>query len=405
MKKIKHQGSIKERSAKKEAALLTSLNELKKTSKKFEIKQKADEQCSTIEQIAAGIHLAYGTRCIRDISTFTRSLKSKDKDKITLAVAAHLFGKYKVPEYLKECWNSREDRETGYQWVYRWRDQAAHTISISNDELLMMRDWYITIATGGSLYKEHTKGILTKNEVHAFLNCPIQCNFREAVIYALAVQWTDNIGIITKVMKSKLNTNVGVKWIRDRSIWREVIHFYCVNNIPFTQMNDLYDYFLHMDIQAVQRNEVYSLKGRNLQSLMRQMTSWHYEFARVKRMGNSSWNGIPIADCDFFLHGQKGSHWYLEQIKTSKALAAEGTAMHHCVSNYQAQCINGTSSIWSLKVHRLKSSDNPERALTLQINKNGSIVQIRGIANRQARPDELEAIRYWTRTKRLNMSC
>ena len=95
---------------------------------------------------------------------------------------------------------------------------------------------------------------------------------------------------------------------------------------------------------------------------------------------------------------------YISQVKTSKDLAAEGTAMHHCVYSYQHKCIDGSSSIWSVRRLQRKKGITPERALTLEINDDGVIIQIRGFANRPARPEELEAVRYWARKNYLSIS-
>jgi len=408
MKRQKHEGGLKERLAAQEEQAAKWQEGLRQSTRNIEAKQAQLAAGASVEQIAHKMATDYVGKTIRNISTFNRSLKSKDKGKIQLAVANHLFGKYKVPSHMQDCWYS--DRvevpgtRQGNRWERRYWEPAAPVITVATPEILMRRDWFITQASGGSLYKEHAKGILTKAEVHSFLTCPIVCDFREAIIYALVSQWTKDIGKASRIMKSKLNTLTGVNWIKDRPIWREVIHFYCMNEVSFQEMNDLFDYFVHAEAQARQRQQEYSLKGRNLQSLTRQMRDWHYELARVKRMGNAKWEGIPVEDAEFELDGQPGNTWFINQIKTSKDLAAEGTAMHHCVYSYQSKCISGQSSIWSVRRLQRKKGLNPERALTLEINENGAIIQIRGFANRAARVEELEAVRHWARKNYLTIS-
>jgi PcfJ-like protein len=408
MKRQKHEGGVKARVAAREAAVYVALAGLKRSTKEIEAKEAEEARGATVEEIATKLRFEYSGRTIREINTFNRSLKSKDKGKVRLAVATHLFGKYKVPGYMQECWYSdtvtKRAARNGGDWYARRAWEPAQAVINTSPEIMMRRDWYITQASGGSLYKAHAKDILTKGEVHAFLNCPIPCDFREAIIYALTTQWTTNVGVASRVMKSKLNTLAGVNWIKDRTMWREVIHFFCVNELTFREMNDLFDYFVHADAQANGRQQQYSLKGRNLQSLKRQMQDWHYELARVKKMGDAKWEGIPIADAEFELDGQPGNKWFFNQVKTSKELAAEGTAMHHCVYGYQSYCISGKSSIWSVKRLQRKKFITPERALTLEIDENGCIIQIRGFANRPSRPEELEAVRHWARKNYLTVS-
>lgn len=417
MKPQKHEGNLKARLAQREVAAEKMLEGLKQSTKVLESKAIVAEQAASVESIALYLKTQYSSRCIREIDTFNRSLKSKDRGKVMLAVATHLFAKYKVPAFMQECWytdsvtvtvNRQEPRPRWQRWEpYEAAPTATREAST---EIKLRRDWYITQASGGSLFKERCKGILTKNEVHAFLNCPLPCNFREAIIYAIVSQHGSNLGVITRIMKCKLNQKPGVDWIngttlRPTPVVREMIKFFYDHpELTLDQINDLIDYIEHANTAATARREVYSLKGRNLHSLSRQMQDWHYELARVKRMGNAKWEGIPIADSSFELPGQPKVQWSVSQVKTSKDLAAEGTAMHHCVYSYQARCISGVSSIWSLCRHVEKRTLVPERALTLEIDENGRIIQIRGIANRAARADELEAVRFWARQNQLTIN-
>jgi len=399
MAKQKHQGGLKERLREQEAIEARTKAMLSSSIRSHEAKKLEEDMKNSLENIAQKLILDYGDRRIREISTFNRSLRTKDRGKITLAVATHLFGKYKVPSYLQECWYLEQEIVSNTNLRQHWweRRQARQDIvRVSAEEIRLRRQWFITAASGGSLYKEHTKGILSKQETHTFLNCPVDADFREAIIFAIATNHTQDLGIRTRVMKSKLRDFPGITWL-ERNIWREVIQFFCSNEIPLQEMNDLIDYFIHCDNRARIQQTHYSLRGRNLQSLRRQMQDWHYELARVKRMGDARWEGIPIADDEFELDGMPGNKWSFTQIKTSKDLAAEGTAMHHCVYSYQEKCVSGKSSIWSVKRHQPKKSIAFERALTLEINENGEVIQIRGFANRQARPEEMHAVNHWMR--------
>lgn len=361
------------------------------------LEQKAVNHKDSFDKIARELREYYPDQCIRSISTFNRSIKSKNTGKTRLAIATHLFGKYKVMPHIQECW-FYERADTTNSWTLN--NQRAN---LSGEDILLQRNWFITAAGGGSIYKEHAKGLMTKSEVHLFLNCPLPCNFKEAILYAMAKQWTDNIGIISKVMKSKLNTFAGVEWLAKRPLWKEVIHFYCTNDITFNQMNDLVDYFIHSENSALIEGRVYSLKGRTLASLLRQMQDWHYELARVKKMGNSTWAGVDVPDDSFKLDERDKTEWSFTQIKTSKALAAEGTAMHHCVYSYQAKCVSGMCSIWSVTFKDEKRDYVGKRALTLEIAKSGAIVQIRGFANRAANAIERQAVRAWARKHNFHM--
>jgi hypothetical protein len=397
MKRKKHEGGVKARVAHQEALVGIQLARLKNGTLQAQMKKSNAEGLTSVNNIARNLEYTYEGFILRDISTFNRNLKTKDPGKVRLLVATHLFGKYKVPSYLQECWYQDEVRgnqvEPGRRYHYNPNPGYLGQPLVSKSEIDIRRRWFITAASGRSLFKEDAAGILTKKEVHAFLNCPIPCNFREAIIYALASQWISDIGVITRIMKSKLNTNTGVNWVSQK-VWREIVHFYCVTpGLTLMQMNDLFDYFSHMA-----RNPGYSLKGRTLTSLQRQMQDWHWELARVKKMGNAEWTGIPLEDEKFELNGMT---WWFTQLKTSKALASEGNSMHHCVYSYQQRCIDGLISVWSVKK---KGCVDFERALTLEITGTGDIIQARGFANRAPKKEEHEAVSFWSRKNRFGWS-
>lgn len=359
---------------------------------------------------------------VRDMSTFNRSLKTTDVGKQAIAIASHLYGKYKIPQHLTNAWNfmapiSSQDENA----VTHWRRAAGiATTAISPGEIEIYCAWYSVAASGGSLWKEHTRSykttimnedgtlkqveipMFTKMENHVFLTCPLKdANVRQAVVFAIASTYNPTYSRVTRLCQSKLVTPGFLNGknpveIYTRRIWREVIHFFVENEVTIDTMNDLLDFISH----SVRQNADYSLKGRTLITLKRNMQDWHWELNRVKRLGNASWadKAVPVPNESFEIPQTPGVIWTMEQITTSKGLASEGTAMHHCVYSYQPRCIAGKCAIWSLKKEIKKKGfqDGQTRALTIEMDTvNGALVQIRGIANRSAYQDEMAAVRNW----------
>jgi hypothetical protein len=311
----------------------------------------------------------------------------------------NLFGKYKAPQYLLDSWNASPTR-------------------IKDPERFLYQSWYAIVASGGSLWK-HTKSrakrktwtdefgqyrdeevqipMFSKKENHHFLNCPIKnVTAREAIIYAIAVQHSTDIGKIIKICRSKFsNMQVGAHGPLEfytRKLQREVIQFFLENDVTIHEMNDLLDYIYN----AVD----FSLKGRSIVSLTRDMKNWHWEINRAKKMGHANWshNAMRIENESFEIPQTPGVTWTMEQIVTSRGLAAEGSAMHHCVYGYQNYCVSGKTAIWSLKKENKKTGyvTGSERAVTIEIDRSTeTLVQIRGFANRAAKPEEMSAIRFW----------
>lgn len=404
--------------AQSEASLFVMLKE---KSIEFSEKQKLDNAKKSLNNIADRLK-NYG-KPLRDISTFNRTFKTTNEGKITLAVAQHLFGKYKAPSFLQNSWFHLKplvDVEIKEDTTRRRRNQDNRfkTKLIPEAEIDLRCKWFVCVASGGSLWKEYTKAkviidysgevkttpLLTRQENHAFLACPVEAGFREALLYAIASSYTQNLGTIHKIMKSKMADfafhDGNPLHVYTQTIWREVINFFCENDkLSLQQINDLIDYFVHAKAQP--QATPYSLKGRHLASLTRQMRDWHWELTRVQKMGDAYWEGVMVEDSSFILKTQPGRTWSFTQIKSSKALAAEGSAMHHCVYSYQAGCIAGKYSIWSVKLSSKTRFD--ERVLTIELTDEGKIVQIRGYANRSVRPEEMEAVRYWASNERLSI--
>jgi len=70
--------------------------------------------------------------------------------------------------------------------------------------------------------------------------------------------------------------------------------------------------------------------------------------------------------------------------------------MHHCVSTYAAKCIAGQASIWSL---RRCTKDRIDRLLTIEVDRQDKAVQVRGLANRLAHPDERNVLERWAKAR------
>lgn len=313
-----------------------------------------------INDIAAYQHLA-----IRDIDKFSGKTKSKDREKQVFELVRFAFGKYPVCSMLSNAWYGKIKS------------------TIHNCDMKM---WYICVARGGSLYKEHAKEHLSKKEVHNFLTCPYQMSIAQGLCYSVAKSMNAPEGVSLRIARSKIHEKTF------NHFWRSCIRFFA-ENTPHSvdALNDLVD-FLQSRIQA---NANYSIAGNTLGSLTKKMHDWHWELQRVKAMGDSRWEGVGIADEEFVVKDLLGDEvrWTLTQIKNSKDLAAEGNKMHHCVYSYKHGCVSGSISIWSLRKQNQFGEMVPK--VTIELRNEGYIAQARGLANRAARPEEKNIIRLW----------
>jgi hypothetical protein len=260
---------------------------------------------------------------------------------------------------------------------------------------------YLAAASGGSVHRMATHGFLTKKETHRFLNVAHTESFRAALWFTLASSHTDDAGVAHRISASRL-----AEQPYDAPFWRDVLRFFCVNPTPLARMNDWVDYLA----QAHAANPAYSIKGRTAASLAAHVEQWHRALARAKRMGDATWLGADVPDAEYLgvekIKGGKAD-WRFRQIKTSRELAEEGSQMHHCVYAYQALCMEGVASIWSLttRLHERHDVGAWGRALTLELrNAERRLVQIRGYANRAVNNDERRIVARWASDNGLSIA-
>lgn len=80
--------------------------------------------------------------------------------------------------------------------------------------------------------------------------------------------------------------------------------------------------------------------------------------------------------------------WTMQELCSVDALADESLAMHHCVATYAHRCARGDARIYSL-------TRDGVRQVTVEVDRQGRPVQIRGPYNRLPTPRELEVVTRW----------
>jgi hypothetical protein len=328
---------------------------------------------------------------VRDAWAWRPRLKTRDAARLRLAAARHLFARYTVPAHLEQVWLDSGD--------------------LSEDEVSLRKRWYLIAACGGSLYKADASCWLSRKEVHCFLNPPGELSFDEAFWVAIARGFTDDLGLSLRIARSKVARSPRSQL----DFWREVARFFCANPAPLETIDDLCDY-----IAAARRRDArFSLKGRTLASLRHQMEAWHRELAAIQRIEAmqrravvhgavqpqiGSWQGSRLRDWEWKPQAKdakgRGERFVIRQLNTAQDLVAESAAMHHCVSTYAGKCVAGYASIWAV---RRITPDKSERMLTIELDRQDRIVQIRGFANRLARPDEMQIVERWAKASGINL--
>lgn len=312
---------------------------------------------------------AYWLRSPADWASKKRRSHNLDRQRHDLI--RHLFCNYRVPKFLFAVWS----------------DEAAAGHRVSEDHIIEFPLWFIAAGQGQSLYKTQTKGILTKRETHMFLKAPDHFSVLQNIWWARTLCFSDDLGCAERTARSKLS-----KFDFLEAFWISVMGFFVHNPTSLHEMNDLIDYV----VAARAENPGLSMKGRSLLSLRRRMEEWHRHLAKLKKHEGTRWEARDVPHPVWRITLGKGDSrltYTVQEITDGRYLALEGRKMRHCVYAYQQRCVDGETSIWTMK--KKNAAGVIHRSLTIEVDRLGAIIQARGFANRPPRPQEAAVSRRW----------
>ena len=145
------------------------------------------------------------------------------------------------------------------------------------------------------------------------------------------------------------------------------------------------------------------MKGRTVESLLRNVAEWHGELARAAK-NPKAWapNQINIKPYKYSEgQGKNVKTWTFNELLTSIELSKEGKEMKHCVGSYSGSCATGTKSVWSLKK---EAGAGMKRVLTVAVDIQSKMIrELRGSCNRLATAQELSVVRRWAGKNNLSI--
>lgn len=321
---------------------------------------------------------AYRKYAVRDPEAWRCRLRVRAPEARFLDLVRFSFARFPVPQHLETAWTH------GLQGCAAAnQNEVAAPVAPAEPDF---RHWYILTAQGQSLHREAACRYLTARETHLFLRAPNQVtSSAQALWYAIAKAATDDESAALRVARTKITDRSGAS-----TFWKDVARFFARHPLSVVEMNDLLD-FLHAAKMADAR---FSIVGRTLPALRRRMADWHRVLRAAPSVAGTRWDGRPIANSTYATEGEDGrTVWRFRQIKTGEQLFEEGERMHHCVVAYKDVCASGASSIWSLS--RETPGQTFNRSLTIEMTRDGRIVQCRGFANRLPLINERAIVQRW----------
>ena len=156
------------------------------------------------------------------------------------------------------------------------------------------------------------------------------------------------------------------------------------------------EYFVARGVRAPRRaaQPNLSMHGRSPHGLLRDVERWHRALAYHPTEGPGAWSssGITGFEWESGVEGETLEVWRIRELLSFEALRAEGARMRHCVAIYGRDCAANRCSIWSME---RVSFDGLDPRVTIEVSRDGDIVQVRGKANRLATAEEVALIRKW----------
>lgn len=310
---------------------------------------------------------------------------------VVRSLAHHLLGRFPTPPFMSLVWNGG-----------RTPDEQQR------------RDWVVAHAWGARWRGLKLPMKMTRKMEHLFLGSPdhlsLEAAMRRAELLALgADDWLVDAVLPTRAGEDLSNS----------AFWRTVMTFLARHqgDLRPEQVGPIIDFVHGVRFHRVSfptatgtttlepPRPTFSIKGRTVASLMRQVEAWHKALGEAPVAG-FSWPPSPWLPLQVKEPAKDPDDppviWEIEELTSSKQLRAEGRALGHCVATYATDCRKGRSRIWSLRRKVWARSLRP--VITIEVDPQaGSIVQARGFHNRVARGKHLKLIQSWARREGLRL--
>ncbi len=299
----------------------------------------------------------------------------------------HLVARFPVPEFMDAAWFRNEPGSR------------------------RLREWYLHIASGKNIRTARTPIPLTSKMAHCFLQAPDSYEIEAAFLWG-QVHALGGDAVLTHALLGSRNGYL----FTNNDFWISVIRFFVAN--PLLDRRHVGPVMDYLNAQKFQSRTVtgedgtgtvipppqpnMQMRGRTAGTLLAQVDKWHLELGRTKGVESLRFKPSGIKEMAFQTGGKDALVlWSIRELQSTADLVAEGKAMRHCVASYARSCANGNCSIWALELDRRMGV---EKSQTIEVTKQGVIVQCRGKLNRLPTAVELKIVQRWAEAAGLMVS-
>ncbi|MEP0263253.1 PcfJ domain-containing protein [Dokdonia sp.] len=309
-------------------------------------------------QVLANVS-TFGLKMVRPIERWQRP--NFDPERQLESLINHCFAKYPTPSFL---------------------------VSSFYEPSLRYQLWYVQLGSGKSV--KTLKGLpdkFTSKMMHEFRNTPKGFSVRQAIIRAQALGFGASQQYAEELTLSRLSQVEG-----NALFWISVIQFFA-NQKQITHL--ILCNILEFLEARIQRDRLFTMKGRTLESLLSQAQEWYLEMQKMRNKANYlSWppSGVTEMRLETIKDGSIVTY-VAKELLTSDELYQEGCDMNHCVADYIDDCYAKETSIFSL---RRQEGDTIKKLATIEIDpRTLDILQAEGNCNTPLSPEATKALNHW----------
>jgi hypothetical protein len=307
------------------------------------------------------------------------------------SLAQHLLARYPVPAFMTSAW-----------------------LELPPGEKLPQHGWFKHLGRGENIRTAKLPLKLTRAMAHLFTQAPHHYSAVQAIRWAQVCGLGGNKALARAIVGTRLG-----KFLENEDFWESVLHFFINHpSLDLAQIGPVVDFLQHQRFEwkeGVSQNGVfgrlppprpdYTMKGRTVASILRQVEEWHQELGREENQPTITWRQAPFKEFRLVLGEEQLGNmrvWTITEGLTSRALFLEGQAMRHCVATYKERCIRRQVSIWSMQVETQRGR---YRALTIEVDiPKRTICQARGKCNRAASANEQAVVERWAAAEGLKVA-
>ncbi len=322
-----------------------------------------DEVCiSALANIAA-----FGNKLVREIHTWKKDAIEVETQMSSLI--RHCFAQYQVPEFLE-------------------------SVFYYENKIQML--WYVQMGRGESVLSLSGFPVaFTKKMAHEFKIAPAHYSVAKAIRWAQAKGYGASADMAETLAWSAL-----AEHYEHEQFWSTVVRFFAKHaTLPYDKVQDVL-FYIHNQFEE---NKSYSMKGRTWESLVKQSDEWHVEYNRkMAAMNRAEWNTSGINGFTKRVVTQTETVEYcIVELTNSEDLYEEGYEMSHCVAEYEYECIEGSSAIFSL---RKKFGESAETMATIEVHlETKSIIQAKAKYNEPISFEAEKLMAEWAKKEKLEL--